>query len=186
MASIGMRYFIAAPITSETGGTITYGTTVTLKAVEANLAWELDDSKLYADDAVAESEGSISGYTLDATVDNLTDAQEASLVGREKVGSTDEYEATDSPAPYSGAGYVRVLKKNGVRKFQAFFYPRLQFTLQNENARTREQSTTWGTPQLHGIGMAQYDESSGKNKFRRQQTFDTMAAAISYLQGKFA
>lgn len=184
MASVGMRYVIAAPITSEASG-ITYGTPIVLKAVEANLQWELDDSKLYADDAVAESEGSISGYTLDTTVDHLTDANEAALVGREKVGSTDEYETTDAPAPYSGCGYVRVLKKNGVRKFQAFFYPRLQFTLQNENARTREGSTTWGTPQLHGIGLAVYDDAAGKNKFRRQQTFETMAAAISYLNGKF-
>lgn len=185
MASVGMRYVVAAPIASESSG-ITYGTTITLKAVEANLAWELDDSKLYADDAVAESEGSISGYTLDLTVDHLTDANEASLLGREKVGSTDEYEATDASPAYSGVGYVRVLKKNGVRKFQAFFYPKLQFTMQNETARTREASTTWGTPQLHGIGMGAYDSSTGKNKFRKQQTFETMAAAISYLNGKFA
>lgn len=185
MASVGMRYVVAAPITGETSGALTYGTVQTLKGIEANLAWELDDSKLYADDAVEESEGSISGYTLDLTVDHLTDAQEAALVGREKIGSTDEYEATDNPAPYSGCGYVRVLKKNGVRKYQAFFYPRLQLTLQNETARTREASTTWGTPQLHGIGMAHYDNTSGKNKFRRQQTFETMASAITYLNGKF-
>lgn len=182
MASIGMRYVVAAPI--GTGGT--YGTKHTLKAIEANLAWELDDSKLYADDAVAESEGSITGYTLDLTVDHLTDAQEADLLGREKVGSTDEYEETDAPAPYSSVGYIRILKKNGAMKYQAFFYPKVQLTMQNETARTKEASTTWGTPQLHGTGLAEYDNATGKNKFRRRQTFDTMAAAVSYLDGKFA
>lgn len=186
MASVGMRYIIAAPITAESAGVPTYGTTHVLKAVEANLQWELDDSKLYADDAVAESEGSITGYTLDLTAAHLTDEQEAALLGREKVGQTDEYEVTDASAPYSGVGYVRVLKYNGVRKYKAFFYPRGQMTMQNETDRTKEQTTTWGTPTIHVLGLAQYEENSGKNKFRRHQTFDTMAAAITYLQGKFA
>ena len=185
MASIGMRYVVAAPITTETSGGITYGTKQTLKAVEASLSWELDDSKMYADDAVAETDGSITGYTLDTTVDDLTDAQEAALCGYTKASSGDEYTIYDDPAPYSGIGYIRVLKKNGVRHYKAVFYPRIQLTRNSESDKTREGSTSWQGAQLHGVGLAQYLSETGKNKFRTHQTFDKIASAISYLDGKF-
>lgn len=183
MASIGMRYVKAAPISSESGSTITYGTAIQMKAVEASLSWELDDSKLYADDAVAEADGSITGYTLDTTVDDMTDAQEASLFGHAASGS--EYTVYDDPIPYSGIGYVRVLKKNGVRKYKGVFYPKIQLSRQEESDKTRESSTTWGTVKIHGVGLAVFNSSTGKNKFRQHQTFDTMASAIAYIDGKF-
>lgn len=186
MASIGMRYVVAAPITAESGDTLTYGTKVVLKAVEASLSWELDDSKLYADDAVAETDGSITGYTLDTKVDDITDAQEALLFGYSKVGSTDEYEVYDDAPPYSGIGYVRVLKKNGVRRYKAFFYPKIQLTRQNESDHTKESSTSWGTVPIHGVGLGHYLSASGKNRFRQSETFDTVTAAIAYLDGKLA
>ena len=184
MAAIGMRYVVAAPITAETGGTITYGTKQTLKAVEASLSWERDDGKLYADDAVAETDGSVSGYTLDTTVDDMTDAQEAALFGHVK-GTGDEYTVYDDAPPYSSLGYVRVLKKNGVRKYKGVFYPKLQLTRDSESDKTREATTTWGTVQMHGTGVAVYVSASGKNKFREHQTFDTVASAIAYLDAKF-
>lgn len=180
MASIGMRYVAAAPISSISGDTITYGTGQVMKAVEASLSWELDDSKLYADDAVAETDGSITGYTLDTTVDDMTDAQEAALFGYTK-GTGNEYTVYDDPVPYSGIGYVRVLKKNGVRKYKGIFYPKIQLTRQSENDKTREGSTSWGTVQIHGVGLAVYLSSTGKNKFRTHQTFDTAASAIAYV-----
>ena len=59
MATIGMRYVVAAPISTESGSTITYGTKQTMKAVEASLNWERDDGKMYADDADAYCEGTV-------------------------------------------------------------------------------------------------------------------------------
>ena len=44
---------------------------------------------------------------------------------------------------------------------------------------------TWGAVPIHGIGMAVF-ESSGKNKFRQHQTFDTMESAVAYIDGKFS
>lgn len=184
MAAIGMRYVVAAPVTSESGDTITYGTKQVLKAVEASLTWELDDSKLYADDAVAETDGSITGYTLDTTVDDLADAQEAALCGYQKIGTSDEYAVEDDQAPVSGIGYIRVLKKGGVRRYKAFFYPKIQLSKQDESDKTKEASTTWGTAKLHGVGLAHY-MANGKNRFRTHQTFDTIASAMAYLDGKF-
>lgn len=184
MATIGMRYVVAAPITTESGADITYGAKQTMKAVEAALNWERDDGKMYADDAVAETDGSVIGYTLDTTVDNMTDEQEAVLFGHELEGG--EYVVYGEAIPYSGLGYVRVLKKGGVMKYKALFYPKIQLTRQSENDKTKESSVTWGTVPMHGIGMAVFINSTGKNKFRTHKTFDTMASAVAYLDGKFS
>ena len=186
MATIGMRYVVAAPISTESGDSITYGTKQTMKAVEAALNWERDDGKMYADDAVAETDGSVIGYTLDTTVDNMTDEQEAALFGHVKDASSNEYTVYGEAIPYSGIGYVRVLKKGGVMKYKAIFYPKIQLTRQSENDKTKESSVTWGTVQVHGIGMAVFISSTGKNKFRQHQTFTTMESAVSYLDGKFS
>ena len=185
MASIGMRYVVAAAISTESGSVITYGTKQTMKAIEANLSWIVDDSELYADDAVAETDASITGYTLDTTVDDMTDEQEAALFGQSNGGSGSEYTVYGDAAPYSGLGYIRVLKKGGVRKYKAIWYPRIQLSRQNETDKTKEQNTTWGTVQIHGKGMAVFNESTGKNKFRQHQTFSTVESAVAYLDGKF-
>ena len=183
MAVIGMRYVVAAPITTESGTNITYGTKQTMKAVEASLNWERDDGKMYADDAVAETDGSVIGYTLDTTVDNMDDEQEAALFGHEQ--EDGDYVITGEAVPYSGIGYIRVLKKGGVMKYKGLFYPKIQLTRQSESDKTKEASVTWGTVPIHGIGMAVFDNSTGKNKFRRHKTFNSMASAVEWVDDKF-
>ena len=185
MAVIGMRYVVAAPISTESGDSITYGSTQTMKAVEASLNWERDDGKMYADDAVAETDGSVIGYTLDTTVDNMTDEQEAALFGHEQEADGD-YVITGEAIPYSGIGYIRVLKKGGVMKYKGLVDPKIQLTRQTESDKTKESSVTWGTVPIHGVGMAVFSNSTGKNKFRRHKTFDTMASAVAWVDSKFS
>jgi len=128
MAKIGLQYPVFAPITSEEGGAITYGSGVVMgRAVSANLTWETQDNKLYADDAVAETDNSITGYTLDIETSEMTEAVEAAVLGYAKVGSTEEYEVTDDGGPEGGCGYIQVLKRHGVLGYKAFWYPRIQF-----------------------------------------------------------
>jgi len=186
MATIGMRYVVAAPISTESGSTITYGTKQTMKAVEASLNWERDDGKMYADDAVCETDGSVIGYTLDTTVDNMTDDQEKTLFGYEQDGESGDIVITGEALPYSGIGYVRVLKKGGNMKYQGLFYPKIQLSRQTESDKTKESTVTWGTVPIHGVGMAVFDSSDGKNRFRRQKTFTVMASATAWLDGKFS
>lgn len=185
MATIGMRYVVAAPISTESGDTITYGTKQTMKAIEASLNWERDDGKMYADDAVCETDGSVIGYTLDTTVDNMTDDQEKTLFGYETDAVDGDIVITGEALPYCGIGYVRVLKKGGNMKYQGLFYPKIQLSRQSESDKTKEQTVTWGTVPIHGVGMAVFDSSDGKNRFRRQKTWDTMASAVAWLDGKF-
>lgn len=185
MAAIGMKYPVWAELTSESNNTLSYGTGKVLgKAVSANLSWQKDDSDLYGDDAVAETDNGITGYTLDFGTTHLTEEQEAAVLGYKKVGSTDEYEITDDPSPYGGFGYYRVLKRNGVRMYKALWYPKLAFSKNSETDNTKQASISWGTPTLNAKGLAAYNDASGKAKFRMQQVFATEASARSYLNSK--
>ena len=185
MAEIGMQYPVWAELSSESGNVLTYGTGMVMgKAVSANLNWQKEDNELYGDDAVQETDQSITGYTLDLGTTTLEEGVEAAVLGTAKVGSTDEYEITDDDPPIGGVGYIRVLKRNHVKLYKAVWYPKVQFSHPNETSGTKQKSINWGTPTINGKGMAAYDDASGKAKFRKQQVFTTLAAAKAYLNGK--
>ena len=65
MAEIGMQYPVWAELESESNNTLVYGTGMVMgKAISGNLSWEKDDSELYGDDAVAETDNGIIGYRV--------------------------------------------------------------------------------------------------------------------------
>ena len=185
MAEIGMQYPVWAELTSESGNTLSYGTGVVMgKAVSAALNWQKEDNELYGDDVVQETDVSITGYTLDLGTTEMEETVEAKVLGVAKVGSTDEYEITNDDPPVGGVGYIRVLKRRGVRLYKAVWYPKIQFSMPNENSSTKQKSINWGTPTINGKGLAAYDDATGKAKFRKQEVFTTLAAAKTYLNGK--
>lgn len=185
MAEIGMQYPVWAELESESNQTLSYGSGLVMgRAVSANLSWEKDDGELYGDDAVAETDNGITGYTIDVGTTELEETVESRVLGYQKVGSTDEYEITDDSPPYGGFGYIRVLKRKGVRLYKAVWYPKVQFSAPNETSNTKQKTISWGTPTINGKGLAAYDDASGKAKFRKQQVFTTLAAAKTYLNGK--
>ena len=181
MASIGMMHPVFAPIVEESGGAITYGQGVVMgRAVSGTLNWERSDDKLYGDDAVAETDNSITGYTVDVASTELTEAAEMVVLGTTK-NSNDEYEETGDPGPYGGHGYIRVLKRFGVLYYLACWFHKVSFGVQTENSNTKGQTITWGTPTVHGLGMAVYNDATGKAKFRKKKLFNNVADAIAWL-----
>lgn len=185
MAEIGMQYPVWAELSSESNNTLSYGTGMVIgKAVSAQLNWQKEDNELYGDDAIAETDQSVTGYTLDLGVTELAEGVEAAMLGLAKVGSTDEYEITGDDPPYGGVGYIRVIKRNGVSLYKAVWYPKIQFSAPNETSNTKQKSIQWGTPTINGKGLAAYDDATGKAKYRKQQVFATLAAAKTYLNGK--
>lgn len=185
MAEIGMQYPVWAEMTGESNNTPVYGAGMVMgKAVSANLSWQREDNELYGDDIVAETDNSVTGYTLDITTTDLVESVEEKILGLQKVGSTDEYEQTNDPSPYGGHGYIRVITRNNVRLYKAVWYPKIQFSKNSEQSNTKGKSISWGTPTLNGKGLAVYDDAGGKAKFRKQQVFTTLAAAKAYLNSK--
>lgn len=182
MAQIGMLYPVFAPIQSMSGTTITYGTGVVIgRAVAGSLQWTRDDAVLYGDDAIAESDNTATGYTLDITTTEMTEDVESTILGTTKNSNT--YEEYNNPGPDGGMGYVQVLKRNGALLYRGVWYPRISFAKTSEDSNTRGQSIQWGTPQIHGTGLGVFDSTTGKSLLRKKQVFSTAASALAWLKG---
>lgn len=186
MAKIGMRHIVSSPITDHTDGSVpTYGTGFIVgRAQRGNVQWEHNDNKLHGDDIVAEGDNGIVGGTLDIGTTELIEENEEKLLGYIHDETNDDYEISDEGAPYVGIGYIQVLKRFGVTIYKALWYYKVQFGMQSEETKTRENRVDWGTPEIHGDLYGIYKDASGKAKFRRHKRFTTYAAAETWLNAQ--
>ena len=188
-ANVGMMHPVFAPVSAYTPGTsITYGTgAVIAEAVSASLSWERSDGRFYGDDAQLDSDNGILGYTLDFEPTGLTDAARAMLLGETL--ATSEYTINNEAAPEGGFGYVRVMRSTGSGgvvnySYEGWWFYKLRFGINSEETRTKERNIEWRTPTLQGVGDGVSLDSTGKLAFAVHRTFDTLTAAISYVNGK--
>lgn len=184
MAYIGLKHPVFAPITSEPANSLpVYGAGLVVgKAIAANVAIERSDSKLAADDAIAEVDNSVIGGTITTGVDDLSDEalktwlgdKASTLNGVATIRSASNYEA-----PNGGFGYYRVRKKNGVRSFRAYWYHKTKWGIPSEDAATKpDGAIEWQTPEVEGTILTVGDAD---NSWRDAVTFDTEAEAVAWL-----
>jgi len=187
-ANVGMVHPVAAPVSAYTPGTsITYGNgLVVAEARAATLTWNRNDAKFYGDDVELDSDNSITGYSLSFEPTGIADSVRKSLLGETE--SSSEYTITDAASPDVGFGYVRVMRKkasSGVTySYEGWWFLKLKFSISNEETRTKEQSVEWRVPTLEGTGSGVSLDSTGVLKFCEHKTFETLTAAIAYVNGK--
>lgn len=188
MAYIGMKYVVAAQVAAEVAGSDpTYSAGKVIgKAISGNLTWNRNDNPLYADDAVAEDDNGITGGKIELNLDDLSDEVRVYLLGdtAKTVGEGTEYETGDKAAPYVGFGFIRVRRKGGETSYQAMWFHKAQFGESSEEAKTKGESIEWQTPTLTGRIMGVQNDSTMATNYRRRATFDTEAAARSWLNTK--
>ena len=113
------------------------------KAVELSI--EVDDTepvRLYADNGVAESVSAFANGTLTLTVDDLTLAETAALLGLTTASSTTPAGTTladlaENVPPMLGFGIVVKKIKNGTAKYLAIVLPKVQFNVPADAAVTQ-------------------------------------------------
>lgn len=183
MARTGLRYPIWSPYASGgSGAAIVYGTAVTGDhAISAEITWTRNSTPLYADDAVVESDNSITGGKITIGVDHLSTSLRSSMLGMAGTGEPLTYEDSDAVAPHGGFGYIVVLRNNGTVTYEAYWIHDVQFTLGTESAKTRGENIEWQTPVLEGVIFPAYLDNTGVAKFRKMQVFATEALAKAYL-----
>ena len=83
MAYIGMRYPVAAPISSHTDGSaISYDTGFVIgNAVQANINFDVNDNPDWGDDIIIDNDSGINGYSGTLDVNALTAAVRSKLLG---------------------------------------------------------------------------------------------------------
>ena len=188
MSYIGMRSLVAAPVESHTDGSaITYGAGFVVgPAVAANLSYIINDNPDFGDDVEVDNDNGINGYNGTADATDIEDEIMAKLLGWETVGTGDnvEYEASDVEPPKMGWGFMRVKMHRGVRKYEAKWFHKAQFTQQTLNAATKARQIEWNHPQLNVTGIGAYIDGTGKARWFRHKTFTTEEAAREWLYAK--
>ena len=185
-ANTGMRHPVWAPLQSHTDGSEpTYGAgRVIQEAIEATINFNADTSNgLYGDDVLVDMDDGITGYTVNFNPTGLKDADRAAILG-EEVTTGSVYEITDAGSPWGGFGYFRVMRDdNRTRYYEAYWCRKIKFREPSQTTRTKEGSVQWRTPTLEGTGAGLIVDGGEKIKYIKHKTFETAAAAKSWLDG---
>ena len=183
MAKVGLLHAVAVPISSETrGSAMNYGTAVRMDPMmKADLSFTRSNQKQHGDNAVVESDNGITGGKIVFDPTDLTDAQQAALLGH--VASGSGYVETDAPSPYVGFGYVRVKQRTSggvtTTSWIAYWIYKVQFSMNADNAETKKDSVTFQNPTLDGDFMGVFLDGTGRATFRYREEFATEAEAIA-------
>ena len=186
--NVGMMYPVFAPITAHTDGHMpTYGTGVVIQeARNCTVNKTYNNNPLYGDDSIVDDDNGLTELTCSFEPTGLSDTDRVKLFG-EKVaaitgltGLTGQWEG-DNETPYGGFGYIRKMRNNGTKKFEAWVILKIKFQEESQATATKEGSISWGTPTLNGRAAGIYVDSSDELKWRVHYTFETIAAAKSWL-----
>lgn len=186
MAKIGLKYPVYA-IYAESGTTVTYSSGAVLaKAISAKINISTNDEKLYADDAICESDKSFASGTVTMGIDDLYDAAKVALLGYiegsiiDVSASTKELSAPGAATlPYVGFGFYARAKRSNGDKWRAIWLKKVQFGEPSDEFETKGEKTSFKTPEIEGTVMVAAD-----GYWKSEGTFDTEAEAISYLNTK--
>lgn len=185
MAAIGMKHLVGAVITGEPEGALpTYAAGLKIgRAISSNVTFRRNDSNLYADDVLAESDNTITGGDIDMTVAEILDDVAAQIFGDTKDEESGEYYDSSASSPYLGLGYMREQKYKGKSSYKCTWLYKVQLAPAEETGQTRGETVTFQTQRITGeiLGVTMAD---GNTRFRARQEFDTAAEAIAWLNAK--
>lgn len=185
MAKTGVKGLTIAPITAYADGAVpTYGTKTSVPyTVSINISNEYADAEMYGDNILRESDKGMTGYSIAASLTDLSPEMGAVMLGWIKDASGDSYRITDANAPYVGCGFVTCGMVNGVRYYEGNWYYRAQFTKDANSANTKERNVTFTPDDVSGTGFGVQLDNTGVVSFADIERFDNEAAAMAFVEG---
>ena len=181
MAKIGLTNFRYSVLTEATDGTPSYaGAIKPAKAVSCSVSIDNNDAKLYADDALAESDTSFSGGSVTMGIDEDDLTTMAALLGH-TIDDGEIVRNADDAAPYVGLGRVVTKMVGGQYKYKVEILYKVKFAEPSQENNTKGESVEFGTTEIEGTIAALANGNWSKAK-----QFDELTDAISYLESAFA
>lgn len=181
MAKIGLNNFRYSVLTEATDGTPSYaGAIKPAKAVSCNVSVENNDAKLFADDALAESDTSFAGGSVTMGIDEDDLTTMAALLGH-TISNGEMVRNAEDVAPYVGLGRVVTKMVGGAYKYKVEILYKVKFAEPSQENNTKGESIEFGTTEIEGTVNALADGNWSKAK-----QFDDKDAAITYLEAAFA
>ena len=183
--NVGMMYPVWAPLTAHTDGSMpTYGTgRVIQEARNATVNREYQNNPLYGDDRIVDDDNGMTGLTMTFESTGLSDDDRKALFGEEDYGTSgiSGQWVSDNETPWGGFGYIRRMREDGSRKFEAWITLKIKFQEESQATNTKEGSINWGTPSLNGRAAALYVDSTDKMRFQLHKSFNSISDAKAYL-----
>lgn len=180
MAKIGLNSFRYSVLTEATDGTPSYdGANTPAKAVSCSVSISNNDVKLYADDALAESDTSFQSGSVTIGIDDEDQATMATLLGH-TVDSTSQamIRNVNDIAPYVGFGRIVVKMINNVKKYKVEFLYKVKFSEPSQEDQTKGETVEFATTTLEGTVA-----TLANGKWSETKTFNTKTEALTYLEG---
>ena len=183
--NVGMMYPVWAPLATHTDGSMpTYSAgTVIQEARNATVNREYANNPLYGDDRIVDDDNGMTGLTMRFESTGLSDADRKALLGEEDYGTSgvSGQWVSDNETPWGGFGYIRKMRLNGVKSFEAWWTLKIKFQEESMATTTKEGSIQWGTPTLNGRAAGLYVDSTDKQRFQLHKTFNSMTDAKAWL-----
>ena len=185
--NVGMMYPVFAPLTTHTDGSMpTYGNGFVIQeARTATVTREYANNPLYGDDRIVDDDNGMTGLTISFESTGLSDADRKALFGEDEYGTSgvSGQWVSDNETPWGGFGFIRKMRDNGTKKFEAWWTLKIKFQEESQTTSTKEGSITWNTPTLNGRGAGLYVDSSDKLRYQLHKTFSTASDAKAWLNG---
>ena len=185
--NIGVLKPTYAPIAAEQdSAAITYGTGKTFaRAIEIDVSYKSGDTVLYCDDNIGEVDNSVTSADVSANVDDVPQDDQVAMLSKVKSGTTGDevYSVVAASSPYVGFGYVSVKRQpGGGVKYQGNWFYKVQFSLPDENNKTKGEKIEFQTPTLKGKALMVNIDATGVAKLKAEKLLSTLAAAFAWLQ----
>ena len=183
--NVGMMYPVWAPLATHTEGSMpTYSTgTVIQEARNATVNREYANNPLYGDDRIVDDDNGMTGLTMSFESTGLSDADRKAMLGEEDYGTSgvSGQWVSDNETPWGGFGFIRKMRLNGTKSFEAWWTLKIKFQEESMATTTKEGSIQWGTPTLNGRAAGLYVDSTDKQRFQLHKTFNTISDAKAWL-----
>ena len=183
--NVGMMYPVWAPIATHTDGAMpTYSAgSVIQEARNATVTREYANNPLYGDDRIVDDDNGLTGLTMSFESTGLSDTDRVKLLGEEANSDTTTggQWVSDNETPWGGFGYIRKMRLNGTRQFEAWWTLKIKFQEESQATQTREGQITWGTPTLNGRAAGLIVDSTDKERYQLHKTFSSISDAKAWL-----
>jgi phi13 family phage major tail protein len=179
MAKVGLKYPICAHYSDATGSPVYSNGLVMGKAIAEDLTIESNNTPVYADDALDELDTSFKSGKTAIELNDLSAETQAFLLGHKINGSGELVANSNDSSPYVGHGFYGRTVKNKISKWRAVWLTKVQFAEPADSTKTQGESVAFQTPKIEGTIMKDVN-----GDWKQEQTFDTEADAIAYLNGK--
>lgn len=187
MARVGLKGLTYATYASGgDGSAVTYtassGVAVNDMLISAEVTIDKDDVKLYADNHVVERVNGMIGGTISLELAKLPDTVKTALLGYSASGSV--LTVTDAEAPYVGFGYIACEVVSGVKSYLGYWFPKVQFGMDNDSASTKGENTEFKTNTLTGEIMGVVTSANGAVEYYYTDTDSTESGVRTWLNTK--